>query len=91
MDHFTIHSCEQVLRFTRAEKWSDLSEERKVQLGFNLGAAVHSLEFTKEEAFLALNNAREGRISMQEFHQHLKQIIESRNVPMDQAMIDRPF
>jgi len=37
MDDFIIHGCEQVLRFTQVEHWDDLSEELKVQLGFNMG------------------------------------------------------
>ena len=91
MNHFTIHSCEQVLRFTRAEKWDDLTEERKVQLGFNLGAAVMALGLTKEEGFIALGDAREGRITMSAFHEHLKSLIEAHKVPVDDAMVMRPF
>lgn len=33
---FIIHACEQVLRFSQVENWDNLSEERKVQLGFNM-------------------------------------------------------
>jgi len=29
-EDFIIHACEQVLRFTKVDKWDDLSEERKV-------------------------------------------------------------
>ena len=37
-EEFTKHACEQVLCFTQVEKWNDLSEKLKVQLGFNMGA-----------------------------------------------------
>ena len=43
-ENFTIHACEQALRFTRVDKWDDLSEEVKVQLGFNMGAMALGLE-----------------------------------------------
>ena len=33
MNEFLIHACEQVLRFTQAERWDDLPEAIKVQLG----------------------------------------------------------
>lgn len=91
MDEFLIHSCEQVLRFTRAERWDDLSEERKVQLGFNMGVVAHGLKFNREEGFQSLQKAREGHITMSEFHDHLVTLISSRGVKLDEAKIARPF
>lgn len=91
MDSFVIHSCEQVLRFTRVDKWNDLSEERKVQLGFNMGAMSHGLGLTKEDGFQALSNARQEIISMQEFRGHLKSLIISHGVKVDEANIAKPF
>lgn len=91
MDDFIIHSCEQVLRFTRAEHWNDLTEERKVQLGFNMGVVALGLKLTKTEGFQALTDTREGRTSMQDFSSHLKSIIDLRKIPVDQAKIDRAF
>lgn len=88
---FIIHSCEQVLRFSQAKQWDDLSEERKVQLGFNMGAVALGLRLTKEEGFVALQNAREGKISMREFRDHLHSLIMSHQIPVDQAKIVRPF
>jgi hypothetical protein len=90
-NEFIIHSCEQVLRFTRVEHWNDLSEERKIQLGFNMGVVALGLKLSKEEGFLALWEAREGRISMQKFHDHLKSIILSHQVKVDETKIMRPF
>ena len=47
MDEFTIHACEQVLRFTQVEHWNDLPEEFKIQLGFNMGVVALGLKLTK--------------------------------------------
>lgn len=91
MDDFIIHGCEQVLRFTGAENWNDLSEERKVQLGFNMGVVSLGLKLTKEEGFQPLADAREGKISMQVFRNHLKSVIDSHQVKMDETKIARPF
>lgn len=91
MDAFLIHACEQILRFTRAERWNDLSEERKVQLGFNAGVVALGLKLTKEEGFDALTRAREERISMTVLNEHFKRLIEARQVPVDEGHIARPF
>jgi hypothetical protein len=48
-EEFTKHACEQVLRFSIVEKWDDLSEARKVQLGFNMGAMSLALNLSKED------------------------------------------
>jgi len=90
-DSFITHSCEQVLRFTQIERWDDLSEERKVQLGFNVGVIALGLKLSKEESFQALADAREGRISMQKFRDHLKSLITSHQVKVDEVKIARPF
>jgi uncharacterized protein YbcI len=91
MDDFITHSCEQVLRFTRVEHWGDLSEERKVQLGFNMGVVSLGLKLTKEEGFQPLADAREGKITMQALRNHLKSVIDSRQVKVDEIKIARPF
>lgn len=90
MDTFIIHGCEQVLRFTRVENWDDLSEERKVQLGFNLGVIALGLKLNKQQGFQALNDVRQGKISMKEFNQHLKSIIEYHGVEVNSDNIMRP-
>lgn len=90
-NEFIIHSCEQVLRFTQVEQWNDLSEERKVQLGFNMGVVALGLKLTKEEGFLTLWSAREGKISMRDFRNHLNTLIMSRQIKVDEAKISRPF
>jgi hypothetical protein len=90
-EEFVAHACEQVLRFTKVEKWDDLSEELKVQLGFNMGAMALGLSLTKEEGFLALSNARQGNVSMPAFRKHLEALISSHEVKVDEATISRPF
>ena len=90
-DEFLIHACEQVLRFTQVERWDDLSEAIKVQLGFNIGVVALGLKLTKDEGFKALVDAREGRISMASFRSHLKSLIDSHQVKVDEAKIARPF
>jgi len=91
MEDFVIHGCEQVLRFTRVKNWDDLSEERKVQLGFNMGVVSLGLELTKAEGYQALADAREGRISMIDLRDHLKLLITSRQVKVNDANIEKPF
>lgn len=91
MNDFVIHGCEQVLRFTQVERWDDLSEAVKVQLGFNMGVIALGLKLTKEEGFQALTDAREGRVSMQAFRNHLMTLITSHKIEVDEAKIARPF
>lgn len=91
MIKFIIHACEQVLRFTRVERWDDLSEEVKVQLGFNMGAVALGLNLSKEDGFLVLSNARQEIISMQEFQEHIKNLVKSYKIPVDSAQIARKF
>jgi hypothetical protein len=91
MIKFITHACEQVLRFTQVTKWNDLSEEVKVQLGFNMGAMALGLNLTKEEGFLALSDVRQGIITMQEFRSNMNKLIESHQIPVDETQIARKF
>jgi hypothetical protein len=90
-DPFIVHSAEQVLRFTRANHWDDLSEARKVQLGFNMGVFALGLGLSKEESFIMLTHAHEGRITMDKFHEHLLEIIDSKGIVVDHGRVLRPF
>ena len=90
-EEFTKHACEQVLHFTQVKKWDDLSEALKVQLGFNMGAMALGLNLSKEEGFLALSNARDGKISMEEFHNHIRTITLSHKIIVDEKKVERPF
>jgi hypothetical protein len=88
---FIAHGCEQVLRFTQVENWDDLSETLKVQLSFNMGIVALGLKLTKEEGFQALADVREGLISMQNFRDHLKSLITSHQIKIDETKVARPF
>ena len=90
-EEFIKHACEQVLRFTQVKKWDDLSEELKVQLGFNMGAMALGLNLNKENGFLMLSNARNRSISMDEFHKHIRAITLSYKIIVDEGKVARPF
>ena len=90
-EEFIAHACEQVLRFTQVEKWDDLSEKLKVQLGFNMGVIALGLSLTKEESFSTLSNARQSNISMQAFREHVEALVASHKIKVDRAKISRPF
>jgi hypothetical protein len=90
-DEFVIHACEQVLRFSKVTSWDELSEERRVQLGFNMGAMALGLELSKEEGFLAISKVRQGTMTMQEFRDHMKSIIVSHGVEVNEENIAKPF
>jgi len=90
-EDFVIHACEQVLRFTQVNKWGDLSEEVKVQLGFNMGAMSLGLNLTKEDGFQSLANARQELVSMETFHEHIKSLVISHNIDVNEENIARPF
>lgn len=90
-DEFVVHACEQVLRFTRAATWDDLSEKLKVQLGFNMGVAALGLGLSKEEGFLALSDLREGIVSMDAFRERFHSMIVAHKIVVDGTKIARPF
>jgi hypothetical protein len=56
-----------------------------------MGVVSLGLDITKEDGFIVLNNAREGKISMQAFHEHLRALIDSHKIPVDQSQISREF
>ena len=91
MNEFIIHGCEQVLRFSQVQNWNDLSEERKVQLGFNMGVMSLGLNLSKEEGYLTLAKVREGSLPIQEFHKKMRVLISSRNIPIDEINVIKPF
>jgi len=91
MDSFIIHACEQVLRFTQVDKWNDLPEELKVQLSFNMGVMAHGLKLTKEDGFQALYNVSQGITPIQVFREHIKSLITSHKIKVNEANIARSF
>ena len=90
-DEFIKHACEQVLRFSRVEHWGDLSEEIKVQLGFNMGAMALGLNLSKEEGYSAFSSAQKGETSMLMFREHLERVVREHGVPIDSEKVERPF
>jgi hypothetical protein len=82
MDSFVVHACEQVLRFAQASRWDDLSEERKVQLGFNMGVMAHGLHLAKEDGYLPLATLREGAMSTEDFRAHMQHLVRVHAVPV---------
>lgn len=88
---FIIHACEQVLRFGSVDSWDNLSEELKVQLGFNMGVVALGLKLTKEEGYLAMADMRRGNLTMGEFRNHFKKIIEAHDIEVDESNVSRTF
>jgi hypothetical protein len=84
------HACTQVLRFTSVATWDDLSSDRQVQLGFNLGLVVLGLGLSKTEGYDALALAQTGAQSMQQLHNHFKSLISKHNIEPDQVQLDKP-
>lgn len=91
MDDFTIHACEQVLRFSSVSNWNDLSEQLKVQLGFNMGVLCHSLNLSKEDGYQFLSDVREDVITLQKFHDNIKSLVEIHAIAVNSENISRPF
>jgi hypothetical protein len=90
-DDFLVHSAEQVLRFTRVAAWDDLSEERKVQLGFNLGALVKGLGLSKADGYDVMTQARLGQLPMAQMRAHFADIIARRGLAVQEEKILRDF
>jgi hypothetical protein len=84
MDTFVIHSCEQVLRFAQAGTWDELTEERKVQLAFNMGVMSLGLHLTKEEGYDALVRMREGKVSTKDFREYVQKLVGEKAVPVSE-------
>ena len=91
MNDFVIHACEQVLRFTTVKNWNDLSEERKVQLSFNIGVLALGLGLTKGEGYDSLAGASRGDVTVQEFHKHLRSLTTLHGVQIDEANVAKVF
>lgn len=90
-DEFTKHACEQVLRFARVDAWDGLSEETKVQLGFNMGVIALGLGLSKEDGYLALAGVRAGNLPMPAFRQHVQRLVEAHRIVVDPVKVERPF
>jgi hypothetical protein len=91
MNDFVIHACEQVLRFTTVKDWNDLSEERKVQLSFNMGVFALGLDLTKEEGYDSIAGTAMGDITVQELHEHLRSLVVSHGIEIKEENVARLF
>ena len=89
MNDFVIHSCEQVLRFSSVADWNKLPEERKVQLSFNMGVMSHGLGLTKEDGYDFIAGACSEKIAVKELHEHVRNIVESKEVPVKEENVNR--
>ena len=91
MNTFVIHACEQVLRFTSTNTWDDLSEERKVQLAFNVGVAALGLDLTKQEGYDPLAQTCTSATPIQELHQHWRALVITHNVAIHEENVAKSF
>lgn len=87
----TAHACAQVLRFTTAANWDDLSEERKVQLGFNAGLMALGLGLNKDDGYLMLLQAQQGTLTMAQLHGHFQGLVAQHGISVPPEDIQRPF
>ena len=71
--------------------WNDLTEERKVQLGFNAGIMALGLNISKDEGYLTLVKAREGQLTMPQVHDHYRALVTRLNVAVREENIQRVF
>jgi hypothetical protein len=85
------HACEQALRFSSVANWHDLSEERKVQLGFNMGIIALGLNLSKDDGYMVMWKAREGLISMPTMREHVAILVKKHEIPVDAERIDKSF
>jgi len=80
-----------VLRFTQVEHWNDLPEALKVPTRLQYGSCRARIKTDQSDGFQALADVREGRMSMKAFRNHLKSLIVSHKVEVDEAKVVRPF
>lgn len=91
MKAFIIHACEQTLRFSTDSAWADFSDTLKMQFSFNIGAMSLGLDLSKEEGYQYLSDVCQGKKSMREFHDHVKSLVASRGIEVNEENIRKPF
>lgn len=91
MKDFIIHACEQSLRFSTDSKWEDLSDKLKTQFSFNVGVMALGLDLSKEEGYQYLADVCQGKSLMSEFHDHVRSLLASRGIEVNEENIKRPF
>jgi hypothetical protein len=91
MDDFVIHACEQSLRFSTVSSWESLSDKLKMQFSFNYGVMALGLDLTKEEGYDALASVCLGQSTMRDLHTHIRALMASRNIAVNEERVARPF
>lgn len=91
MQDFIVHACEQVLRFSQVDLWEDLSDERKLQLWFNMWVVALGLKLSKQEGYMNFSDLQKWNISTKTFRDNMRSIIESKDIPVQETQIQRPF
>lgn len=79
------------MRFTTVNKWEDLSDKLKMQLSFNVGVMALGLDLSKDEGYQSLADVCLGKSSMKEFHNHVKSLLESKKIEVNEENLKRPF
>lgn len=91
MNEFVIHGCEQALRFSSVANWGDLAEDRQVQLAFNMGVVSLGLNLAKEAGYDWIAGARAGTVSMQAFHEHVRSLVITHAVLVNEENVHKPI
>ncbi len=81
----------QVLRFSTATSWSELSDERRTQLAFNAGVMALGLGLSKEEGYDVLAAVCQGKRPLAELHAHVRGLMAERGMVIDEAHVCKPF
>jgi hypothetical protein len=90
MNDFVTHACEQVLRFTSIDNWDDLTQERKVQLSFNMGVCSLGLGLTKQEGYDSVADTVTGHMTIVQLHEHLRSLIALHGVIINEQNVKKP-
>lgn len=91
MEDFVIHACEQSLRFSTVRAWADLSDKLKMQFSFNVGVMALGLGLSKEDGYQSLADVCQSNTSMSDFHNHVRSLLASRNIEINEENVTRPF
>lgn len=62
-----------------------------MQLSFNFGVVALGLSLAKEEGYQRLADICNGSATMKEFHEHIKSLVVTHQVPITEENIKKPF
>lgn len=91
MNDFTIHACEQSLRFSTDSTWANFSDKLKMQFSFNVGVMALGLGLSKEDGYQYLADVCQGKLSMREFHDHVRSLLVNRGIVVNEENVNKPF